>query len=123
MYKQRANPDEEMLSMISPEEWGPGGPEFVGGYRLEFDMSWTELKDLDRRGNEIQMINKILDTSQVRWKTNIKSRNLINPFSLQAVSFNFLPSQYQAGLALEQSKQKGEGQKEHTEVLQDTVWK
>ena len=69
VYKQRANPDEEMLSMISPEEWGAGGPEFVGGYRLEFDMSWTELKDLERRGNEIQMINKILDTSQVRWKT------------------------------------------------------
>ena len=65
VYKQRANPDEEMLSMISPEEWGPGGPEYVGGYRLEFDMSWTELKDCDRRGNEIQMINKILDTSQV----------------------------------------------------------
>jgi len=104
VYKQRANPDEEMLSMISPEEWGPGGPEYVGGYRLEFDMSWTELKDCDRRGNEIQMINKILDTSQ-------------------AVSFNFLPSQYQAGLALEQSKQKEGGQKEHTEVLQDTVWK
>jgi len=99
VYKQRANPDEEMLSMISPEEWGPGGPEFVGGYRLEFDMSWTELKDLERRGNEIQMINKILDTSQ-------------------AVSFNFLPSQYQAGLALEESKHK-----EHTEVLQDAVWK
>ena len=46
--------------------------------------------------------------------------NLVLP---QAVSFNFLPSQYQAGLALEQSKQKEEGQKEHTEVLQDTVWK
>ena len=99
MYKQRANPDEEMLSMISPEEWGAGGPEFVGGYRLEFDMSWTELKDLERRGNELQMINKILDTSA-------------------AVTFNFLPSQYQAGLALEDSKHTA-----HTEVLQDTVWK
>ena len=41
---------------------------------------------------------------------------------LQAVSFNFLPSQYQAGLALEQRKEKEEG-KEHSEVLQDTVWK
>ena len=47
-----------------------------------------------------------------------------NPFCLhQAVSFNFLPSQYQAGLALEESKHKAEGQKEHTEVLQDAVWK
>jgi len=85
IYKQRKNPEDEMLSMISPEEWGPSGPEFVAGYRLEFDMSWTPLADCERRGNEIQMINKILDTSE-------------------AVSFNFLPSQYQAGLAIEQKK-------------------
>ena len=44
VYKQRKNPEEEFLSMISPQEWGPSGPEFVQGYRLEFDMSWTELK-------------------------------------------------------------------------------
>ena len=44
VYKQRKNPDEEFLSMISPEEWGASGPEFVAGYRLEYDMSWTELK-------------------------------------------------------------------------------
>merc|ERR1719383_1541655 len=49
IYKQRKNPDEEMLSMISPEEWGPGGPEFVAGYRLEFDMSWTPLEDCERK--------------------------------------------------------------------------
>ena len=30
--------------MISPEEWGSACPEYVGGYRLEFDMSWTELQ-------------------------------------------------------------------------------
>ena len=44
VYKQRKNPEEEFLSMISPQEWGESGPEFVQGYRLEFDMSWTELK-------------------------------------------------------------------------------
>ena len=44
VYKQKKNPDEEFLSMISPEEWGAACPEFVGGYRLEHDMSWTELK-------------------------------------------------------------------------------
>jgi len=37
---------------------------------------------------------------------------------LQAVSFNFLPSQYQAGLALEQRKEKEEGKEQR-----DTVWK
>ena len=31
IYKQRKNPEDEMLSMISPEEWGPGGPEYVAG--------------------------------------------------------------------------------------------
>merc|ERR1711962_1086877 len=81
VYKQRKNPDEEMLSMISPEEWGPGGPEFVAGYRLEYDMSWTPLEDCERKSNETQLINKILDTTA-------------------EVKFNFLPSQYQAGLAL-----------------------
>merc|ERR1712098_521139 len=81
IYKQRKNPDEEMLSMISPEEWGPGGPEFVAGYRLEYDMSWTPLEDCERKSNETQLINKILDTTA-------------------GVKFNFLPSQYQAGLAL-----------------------
>merc|ERR1712029_78546 len=81
IYKQRKNPDQEMLSMISPEEWGPGGPEFVAGYRLEFDMSWTELKNCEKKSNETQLINKILDTTA-------------------EVKFNFLPSQYQAGLAL-----------------------
>merc|ERR1712204_37552 len=79
-------PGTEFLSMISPEEWGPSGPEFVAGYRLEFDMSWTELKDLDKRGNELQLINKILDTN------------------VSDISFNFLPSQYQASRMLEETK-------------------
>jgi len=99
IYKQRKNPDDEMLSMISPEEWGAGGPEYVAGYRLEFDMSWTPLDDCERRGNEIKMINQIIDTSE-------------------AVTFNFLPSQYQAGLALEDKKTTS-----HAELLQDAVWK
>jgi len=87
IYKQRKNPDEEFISMISPEEWGASGPEFVAGYRLEFDMSWTPLKDCDKRANELQLIHKILDTSE-------------------QVQFNFLPSQYQAGQMLMDSSSK-----------------
>merc|ERR1712142_1056628 len=83
VYKQRKNPDQEFLSMISPEEWGAACPEYVGGYRLEHDMSWTELKDCDKRGNEMQMIQKILDTNA------------------SDIRFNFLPSQYQASRMLE----------------------
>merc|ERR1712156_380003 len=85
VYKQRKNPEEEFLSMISPQEWGPSGPEFVQGYRLEFDMSWTELKDLDKRSNELSLINKILDTNA------------------SDIQFKFLPSQYQANKMLEEN--------------------
>eukprot|EP00088_Acartia_fossae_P004171 TRINITY_DN11775_c0_g3_i1.p1 TRINITY_DN11775_c0_g3~~TRINITY_DN11775_c0_g3_i1.p1 ORF type:complete len:210 (-),score=60.58 TRINITY_DN11775_c0_g3_i1:117-746(-) len=87
VYKQRKNPDQEFISMISPEEWGASGPEFVGAYRLEADMSWTEEKDMERKANEYMLINKILDAG-----TN--------------VSFNFLPSQYQASKALEDVREK-----------------
>merc|ERR1712037_900320 len=84
VYKQRKNPEDEFLSMISPQEWGPSGPEFVQGYRLEYDMSWTELKDLDKRSNELSLINKILDTNA------------------SDIQFKFLPSQYQANMMLEE---------------------
>jgi len=87
IYKQRKNPAEEFLSMISPEEWGSSGPEFVAGYRLEFDMSWTPLADLDKRGNELALINKILDTNT------------------SDIKFNFLPSQYQANRMLEDNNE------------------
>merc|ERR1711994_1065732 len=88
VYKQRKNPDEEFLSMISPEEWGSSCPEYVGGYRLEFDMSWTELQDCDKKSNETALINKILDTNTSDLK------------------FSFLPSQYQANRMLESSENK-----------------
>merc|ERR1711892_1079451 len=87
VYKNRKNPDTEFISMISPEEWGSASPEFCGGYRLEFDQSWTALKDCEKRKNEMLMINKILDTSDAQ------------------VTFSFLPSQYQAGLAAIEQKQ------------------
>merc|ERR1711936_48620 len=87
IYKQKKNPAEEFLSMISPEEWGSSGPEFVAGYRLEFDMSWTPLADLNKRGNELALINKILDTNS------------------SDIKFNFLPSQYQANRMLEDNNE------------------
>merc|ERR1719471_2416485 len=83
IYKQKKNPDEEFMSMISPEEWGDSGPEFVGGYKLEYDMSWTELQDIERKQNETALIIKILDTNTSDLK------------------FSFLPSQYQASRMLE----------------------
>ena len=73
IYKQKKNPDEEFMSMISPEEWGEAGPEFVGGYKLEYDMSWTELQvsqgikpvlsndqDLKKESNKWSMYSSLL---------------------------------------------------------------
>jgi len=73
--------EKEFLSMISPEEWGKAGPEFVAGYRLEFDMSWTRLDHLDKKNSENDLIDKILDMD-----------------SGSGVQLTFLPSQYQASL-------------------------
>jgi len=87
VYKQKRNPDEEFISMISPSEWGASGPEFVAAYRLEHDMSWTPAEHMEARADELKMINKILDVGS-------------------NVQFNFLPSQYQANKALEASRVK-----------------
>ena len=65
------------------QEWGSCAPEFCGGYRLEFDQSWTPIADCEKRATELMMIDKILDTEA-------------------QVTFSFLPSQYQANNALQQ---------------------
>ena len=85
IYKQRGNTDKEFLSMISPQEWGKAGPEFVAGYRPEFDMSWTRLGDLEKKNTENALVNKILDMD-----------------SGSGVQLTFLPSQYQANLPSQQ---------------------
>ena len=85
IYKQRTDKDKEFLSMISPQEWGAAAPEFVAGYRLEFDMSWTRLSDIEKKNTENALINKILDMD-----------------AGSGVQLTFLPSQYQANLAVTQ---------------------
>jgi len=95
IYKQKKDPTKEFISMISPQEWGASGPEFVAAYRLEFDMSWTPEKDMEKRGNELMLINKILDAGT-------------------QVNFQFLPSQYQASRCLEDSGSSGNGQQHNS---------
>lgn len=43
------------------QEWGPSCPhEFVGGYRLEADMSWTPVNEVAQRDAEMTTINAIV---------------------------------------------------------------
>ncbi|XP_067668281.1 uncharacterized protein C1orf50 homolog [Haliotis asinina] len=56
---------QKYFSILSPQEWGASCPhEFLGGFRLEYDQSWTPLDDVERRGQEIALIDKILNAQQ-----------------------------------------------------------
>ena len=48
--------------LITPffQEWGAKCPEFVAAYKLEYDMTWTPFEKIASRGDENQMIDKIL---------------------------------------------------------------
>ncbi|XP_071805154.1 uncharacterized protein C1orf50 homolog [Asterias amurensis] len=62
LYKRQSG--QNYFSILSPQDWGKSCPhEYLGCYRLEYDMSWTPEKDMERRGQEIAIIDKVL-TSQ-----------------------------------------------------------
>ena len=43
------------------QEWGPSCPhEFIGGFRLEADMSWTPVDETVQRDAEMSTINAIV---------------------------------------------------------------
>lgn len=72
-FLYRRTSGQRYFSRLSPEEWGQNCPhEFLGAFKLEHDMSWTEAKDVSKREDELQIINKILDASQsVNATTNL----------------------------------------------------
>lgn len=50
------------FSIISPQEWGPSCPhKFLGAYKLQYDMSWTPLEDVEKRDAEIGIMDKLLN--------------------------------------------------------------
>ncbi|XP_071945735.1 uncharacterized protein C1orf50 homolog isoform X2 [Antedon mediterranea] len=60
LYKRPSG--QRYFSLLSCENWGASCPhEYLGTYRLEYDMSWTPEKDMVRRSNEIGLIDKVLD--------------------------------------------------------------
>ncbi len=45
---------ERYFSMLSPEDWGSEPPHhYLNSYRLENDMSWTELSEIKNRDEDI----------------------------------------------------------------------
>lgn len=47
-------------SMLSPEEWGTPPDAFQGSYRLELDMSWTPVEDVEQRDTIEEPLRKLL---------------------------------------------------------------
>ncbi|XP_002739964.1 uncharacterized protein C1orf50 homolog [Saccoglossus kowalevskii] len=59
LYKRESG--QKYFSILSPEEWGTNCPhDYLGAYKLEFDMSWTPAKNIEKRGEEIALIDKLL---------------------------------------------------------------
>lgn len=54
------------FSMLSPEDWGGAPPHaFEGSYRLEADMSWTPLEEIDARDTaDAAQIARLLGTGR-----------------------------------------------------------
>ncbi|CAE1326691.1 Uncharacterized protein C1orf50 homolog,Uncharacterized protein C1orf50 [Acanthosepion pharaonis] len=49
------------LSIISPQEWGDScSNRYLGGFRLEFDQSWTPMEKIQQRESEINLMEKII---------------------------------------------------------------
>ncbi len=53
------------FSLLSPEDWKGNPPhEYLGGYRLEADMSWTALDKLDVADDGRELLNQLLNNTK-----------------------------------------------------------
>ncbi|MFH4981848.1 hypothetical protein AB6A40_008557 [Gnathostoma spinigerum] len=60
-YLYRKPSGQRFFSIISPEEWGSCNQnEFLGGFRLEADRSWTPLVECQSRRKELETLKNIL---------------------------------------------------------------
>jgi hypothetical protein len=67
IYHLYRRPDGALyFSMLSPEDWGGASPHpFEGSFRLEADMSWTPLEEIDARDTaDAAQIARLLGTSR-----------------------------------------------------------
>lgn len=61
-YLYKRDSGQPYFSLLSPEEWGSSCPhEFLDAYRLEYDQTWTPLESLEKRSQELAIVDKILD--------------------------------------------------------------
>lgn len=52
---------QKYFSIISPQEWGASCPHpFIGAFKLQHDMSWTPIEEVEKRDAEIAIMDKLL---------------------------------------------------------------
>lgn len=58
----RKSNGETYFSMLAEHEWGSEPPhEYLGSYRLEYDMSWTPAEEINKEDDSRAIINKLLE--------------------------------------------------------------
>ncbi|CAK6975843.1 uncharacterized protein C1orf50 homolog [Scomber scombrus] len=59
LYERQSG--QKYFSIISPQEWGPSCPhQFQGAFKLQHDMSWTPIEDVQKRDAELAIMDKLL---------------------------------------------------------------
>ncbi|XP_003976215.2 uncharacterized protein C1orf50 homolog [Takifugu rubripes] len=52
---------QKYFSIISPKEWGPSCPHpFINAFKLQHDMSWTPLEQVEKRDAELAIMDKLV---------------------------------------------------------------
>ncbi|XP_067098618.1 uncharacterized protein C1orf50 homolog [Osmerus mordax] len=52
---------QKYFSILSPQEWGSSCPhKFIAAYKLQYDMSWTPLEEVQKRDAEMGIMDKLL---------------------------------------------------------------
>ncbi|XP_061584715.1 uncharacterized protein C1orf50 homolog [Cololabis saira] len=52
---------QKYFSIISPKEWGPSCPhQFIGAFKLQYDMSWTPAEEVEKRDADLAIMDKLL---------------------------------------------------------------
>ena len=75
-YLYERDSGQAYLSILSPQEWGSSCPHhFLGAYRLEYDQSWTPITEVDKRDEELALLDKIYATTQGAIKAGPESGN------------------------------------------------
>jgi len=78
MYERESG--QQYLSILSPQEWGASCPhEFIGAYRLEYDMSWTPIDEVEKRSEEIALMDKIYNAQKQITDTQFTLQGRMKP--------------------------------------------